>query len=326
MRRLTGRLARWVLTGLGVGVLIYLVWRMGWRTTLENVVAFGAWFAVILFLQMIWVVLQAVAWAVIQNSLSPRAPLAYFVRIRVIGDTMNTVLPAANVGGDAMRAFLVRSRIPLKEGVAGVLVDKTVESVAGVLFMASGLLLSMAFFPVPQTLAVPAVVSLLVLLTALALLVYFQLRGFYQPAIALVGWIPAARRFLQAKQAVLLVLDENIRRLYARRGSAIPLATALHTAARLLGAVEVVIVLWVLGAPVGFLGAWFISAAITVANTMFFVIPGHWGVQEGMSVLVLTTLGISGPVGLSLAIIRRIRRIVFLGFGLLVYHLEKDDG
>ena len=318
-----GKLLRRLLTGVGVGVFVYLVYRMGWRNILDNIAHFGGWFAVILLVQMVWVVLQAISWYIIQNSLFQRARLLFFVRIKIISDTMNTVLPTANLGGDAMRAFLVKPRIPLKEGVAGIMVDKTVESIAGTLFMACGILITIVFFPIPQALVIPAIVCLLVLLVAIALLVFFQFRGFYRSAMNFFGWIPVVRRWLQKKEEVLRILDENMRRLYLRGGINIPLAVGLHFMARLVGVLEVVIVLWVLRQPVGFLGAWFISAAVTLANTILFIMPGHWGVQEGMYVLVLKTMYFSGPVGLSLAVIRRIRRIFLLGFGLLLFHLEK---
>ena len=120
---------------------------MGWRTILDNIAHFGGWFAVILLVQMGWVVLQAASWYIIQNSLFQRAPFLFFVRIKIISDTMNTVLPTANLGGDAMRAYLIKPRIPLKEGVAGIVVDKTVESIAGTLFMACGILITVLFSP-----------------------------------------------------------------------------------------------------------------------------------------------------------------------------------
>jgi uncharacterized protein (TIRG00374 family) len=317
------KLLRWLLTGVGVGVFLYLVYRMGWRNILDNISHFGGWFAVILLVQMVWVVLQAASWYIIQNRLFQRAHLLFFVRIKIISDTMNTVLPTANLGGDAMRAFLVKPRIPLKEGVAGIMVDKTVESIAGALFMACGILITILFFPIPQALMMPAVVCLLALLPAIALLVFFQFRGFYRSAMSFFGWIPAVRRLLQKKEEMLRILDENMRRLYQRNGVYILLAVGLHFAARLVGVFEVLIVLRVLHQPVGFLGSWFISAAVTIANTILFIVPGHWGVQEGMYVLVLKTMYFSGSVGLSLAVIRRIRRIFLLAFGLLLLHLEK---
>jgi hypothetical protein len=229
----------------------------------------------------------------------------------------------ANLGGDAMRAYLIKPHIPLKEGVAGILVDKTVESIAGTLFMACGILITVLFFPMPRALVLPAAVCLLVLLAVIVLLVVFQFHGFYRSSMALFGWIPPLRRLLGKKEELLRMLDKNLRRLYQRGAASIPLAIGLHFLARLVGVFEVLVVLWVLHQPVSFLGGWFISAAVTMANTILFVVPGHWGVQEGMYVLVLKTMYFSGTVGLSLAIIRRIRRLFLLGFGLLLLHLEK---
>ncbi len=195
-----GKPWRGLLTGVGVAVLLYLVYRMGWRTIVANITHFGGWFAVILLVQMGWVALQAASWYIIQNSLSPRAPFLFFVRIKIISDTMNTVLPTANLGGDAMRAYLVKPRIPLKEGVPGILVDKTVESIAGTLFMAIGILIAVLFFPMPRALVIPALACLLVLLAAIALLVFFQFRGFYRSSMALFGWIPPLRRLLRKRR------------------------------------------------------------------------------------------------------------------------------
>jgi len=169
----------------------------------------------------------------------------------------------------------------------------------------------------------PAIVCLLVLLAAITLLIFFQFRGFTRSAMNFFGWIPAVRRLLLKKEETLRILDENMRLLYLHGGARIPLAIGLHFLARLVGVLEVLIVLRVLNQPVSFLGGWFISAAVTFANTILFIVPGHWGVQEGMYVLVLKTMFFSGSTGLSLAVIRRIRRLFFLGFGLVLLHLEK---
>ena len=321
--RSRARPLRALLTAAGVGVFLYVVYRMGWRTILDNIAQFGAWFVVISLLQVVWVVLQATSWYTIQNGLFHRAGFLSFVRIKIISDTMNTVLPAANLGGDAMRAFLIKPRIPLKEGVAGIMVDKAVESLAGVLFMAFGILIPVVFVPIPRVLLVPAGVSLLVLLAAVALLVLFQFRGFYRSATNIFGWIPAVRRWLHKNEEWLRVLDDHMRRSYLTGRTRIPLATGLHLMARLVGVLEVVVVLRVLHQPVTYLGAWFISAAVTVANTVLFIVPGHWGVQEGTSVLVMKAMSFSGSAGLSLAVIRRIRRLFLIGFGLLLLHLDE---
>ena len=186
----------------------------------------------------------------IHNSLFHRAPPWLFMRIKIIGDTMNTILPAANLGGDAMRAYLIKPRIPLEEGIPGILLDKIVESIAGTLFMAFGILGALLFFPIPQSLMTPALVCLLVLLVAIALLGFFLFHGLYRSAMAFLTWIPAMRRWFEKKEPVLRILDENMRRFYLQGGGRVVVVIGLHFLARLAGVVEVVIILRVLGQPV----------------------------------------------------------------------------
>jgi uncharacterized membrane protein YbhN (UPF0104 family) len=313
-----------LLTLSGVAVFVYLIHRMGWGTILGNVTRFGGWFVVVLLIQLIWLVLQAAAWSIVQNSLHRRAPLLFFVRIKIVADTMNTVLPTANLGGDAMRAYLVKPYIPLKEGIAGVLVDKTFEFAAGMLFMAIGVLAAFSLFHVPTALLVPAIVCLLVLVVGMSLLVVFQFRGFFESLLRAFGWIPGVRRVLIRHEEELQLLDKNLRIFYTCGVSRILQVAGLHILARLVGVLEVLVALWALNVPVTYFGALFITASVTIANTIFFVVPGEWGVQEGMHVLALKSLHFSASVGLSLGVIRRVRRLLFLGIGLVLYNLEKQ--
>lgn len=313
-----------ILTLSGVAVFVYLIHRMGWSTILGNITHFSGWFVLVVLIQLTWLVMQAAAWSIIQNSLHRRASLLFFVRIKIVADTMNTILPTANLGGDAMRAYMVKPTIPLKEGIAGVLVDKTFEFAAGMLFMAVGVLTAFSLFHVPTALLVPAVICLLVLVAGITLLVVFQFRGFFESLLRSLGWIPAVRRLLVRHEEQLRLLDQNLRVFYTRGGARILLVSGLHIMARLVGVLEVLVVLWVLHVPVTYFGALFITASVTIANTIFFVIPGEWGVQEGMHVLALKSLHFSASVGLSLGIIRRVRRLLFLGIGLLLFNLEKQ--
>ena len=74
-------------------------------------------------------------------------------------------------------------------------------------------------------------------------------------------------------------------------------------------ALEVLVVMAVLGAPVTVVEALFICAVVTVGNTVFFLLPGQWGVAESVHVLVVQSLGYPPAIGLSLALLRRIRRL-----------------
>jgi uncharacterized membrane protein YbhN (UPF0104 family) len=86
---------------------------------------------------------------------------------------------------------------------------------------------------------------------------------------------------------------------------------------------EVMVILAVLGTPVSYIQALFIATIVTSANTAFFLFPGQWGVTESVHVLVLQSMGYPAAVGLSLGLIRRIRKLMFVGVGLVLLELKK---
>ena len=94
---------------------------------------------------------------------------------------------------------------------------------------------------------------------------------------------------------------------------------ALHYVSRLLGVVEVYVILRVLGADVSALQALFTSTGVTIINTAFFVVPGQFGVMESAHVLVLQSLGFPAALGLSIGVIRRIRKMATAAVGLVLY-------
>ena len=60
---------------------------------------------------------------------------------------------------------------------------------------------------------------------------------------------------------------------------------------------------------------------IAGVNTVFFLMPGQWGVAEGSHLFILQSMGYPPLVGLSLGIIKRMRKLAFAAFGLLMLFL-----
>ena len=311
-----------LLGGVGLLLFAYLILRIGIGTVLESVSRFGVWFAAILFLGACWLFFQACAWSIIQNAYFQKVPFFRLYRIRIISDALNILLPSASLGGDAARAYMLKGNVPLKEGIPGVLFDKTIEFVATAIFLAAGLLLGAVFIRIPEGLLVPTLVCLAIAAIGLILLMFFSVRGFYGIVLRLSGVIPKVRRWVLNREEQLRALDRNLRLLYARANLKTAAALGLHILARLIGVVEVLIILRVLGVPAGFVQAWFISAVVIISNTIFFILPGQWGITESASMLVLKSLGHPAAVGLSLSVIRRIRKLAFVCLALIFFMSE----
>jgi len=308
---------------LGFLLFVLLLGRIGIPNLLFNLKKFGAGFILICLVGAGWLMAQAAAWSIIQNSLnSGRISFLTFFRIKIMSDALNTLIPSANLGGDITRAYVIRKYIRMRDSVPGVLADKTLEFVAGAIFMAGGLLGALLSLPLPQALMDIGWLCLFLTVAGLILLIYMQIRGFYKPLLRLSRFVPKLNRAVHAKESEIRSLDQNFGRLYGRPRHPLILAEALHLFARALGLLEIWIVLGLLGSPVSAAEAFLIGSLVAVANTVFFLMPGQWGVSEGAHVFLLQSLGRPAAIGLSLGVIRRIRKIIFIGLGLILINLE----
>jgi len=321
--KLTLTWTRTLLGGVGLILFVYLILRIGVGAVLENVSRFGVWFAAILFVGACWLFFQACAWTIIQNAYFQKVGFFRLFRIRIISDALNILLPSASLGGDAARAYLIKGKVPLKEGIPGVLFDKTVEFVASTIFLACGFLLGTIFIRMPEGLLAPTLICLAITTAGLVLLIFFSIRGFYGIVLRISGVIPKVRRWVLNREEQLRALDRNLRLLYARANLKTAAALGLHVLARLAGVVEVLIILRALGVSADFVQAWFISAVVIISNTIFFILPGQWGITESASMLVLKSLGHPAAIGLSLSVIRRIRKLAFVCLALVFFMSEK---
>ena len=290
---------------------------------MTTIVQFGPWYLLTCFIGAVALLCQAGAWWLIMKEFFQKVPLRELFRVKIISDGFNLILPSASLGGDAMRAFLIKEQVPLSIGVPGVLFDKTIEFIASIVFLGSGLLLGLLALRLPVALIVPAVVSLAITSTGIALLVVLQKGGLTRGLLKLSAPLPAARRWVLKRESKFLAMDQSLGPLYTRSNHRALLPGALHILSRCAGVVEIMVILAVLGAPVSFVQALFIATIVTSANTAFFLFPGQWGVTESVHVLVLQSMGYPAAVGLSLGLIRRIRKLMFVGLALVLLELKK---
>ncbi len=168
-------------------------------------------------------------------------------------------------------------------------------------------------------------------MAGIALFIVFQLKGFLWTLGRVAKVFPRVRGFIAKRERHIRELDANLRIVYRCLSLKTAAAVALHYASRLLGAVEVYVIVTVLGAEVSALQALFTSTGVTIINTVFFIVPGQVGVSESASVLVLQSLGFPAALGLSLGVIRRIRKMATASVGLVLYSVHtssrsKPDG
>src|SRR5260370_24645125 len=116
-----GRWLRPLLLLAGAAFVLWLVWDLGARSGWEAFHTLGWRLAVLVLAPFsLAVVLDSLGWRILLAG--HVVPFSVLVGARLAGEAVN--LATASVGGEPLKAYLVREHVPLDEGLASVIVDK----------------------------------------------------------------------------------------------------------------------------------------------------------------------------------------------------------
>jgi hypothetical protein len=102
-----------------------------------------------------------------------------------------------------------------------------------------------------------------------------------------------------------------------RRPARLAEVVAIEACGHLLLAVEIFVVIRALGLRIAPVDAVIVEGAVKFISVAFFFVPGQVGAQEGIYALLFGAIGLSGAVGLTMALVRRVRALIVAGVGLI---------
>jgi uncharacterized protein (TIRG00374 family) len=222
------------------------------------------------------------------------------------------------VGGEPLKAYLLRPHVPLVDGLVSVIADKTTIVVGQILFLAAGLLATQAIAPSGRV--VPIMIGLLVVeILAIGGFVLVQAGGGLGGGGRLlgrlgsrVGWAGAAR-YLQG----LGDLDRALAGLYRHDRRRLVASAVVHAVAWATGGLEIYIVMRLLGADVSLATSLIIEAFAGGVKFASFMVPASLGALEGGYVAFFEAFGFTASAGLSFVLLRRLREMAWAGIGFL---------
>jgi uncharacterized protein (TIRG00374 family) len=119
-------------------------------------------------------------------------------------------------------------------------------------------------------------------------------------------------------------VDQALRAIYKRK-HVLAACCVATMASWIFGAIEVWIALNAVGIPASFDKALILESVGQGVRSALFFIPGALGVHEEGYVLIGQMLGIPGHIALALALVRRVRELVFGAPGLFVWQFVEGD-
>ena len=231
--------------------------------------------------------------------------------MRWIRESVNTLLPVAQVGGDVVRVRLLARAgsggggAPLKPLVAASLVDVTAEMGGQLAFTLLGVAVLLAGAHVGG--AVP-VAATAVGATAGIALVFVVAQRFGLVKLVQRGVEKLTRGDAWADLGDMSGLEQAVLALY-RDPRRLALTGLWHLASWLAGIAETLAALHVLGLPANLRDATVIESLGQAIRAFGFLIPGALGVQEGGYLFICAMFGIAGPQALALSLLRRLREL-----------------
>ena len=296
-----------VLASIEFGQVVDLIRRIGWGFPLVLVAAFVAFTA------------DVASWLAVLPGLPVDVRHGLLLwRVRLVGEMLNTVTPAAGVGGEPAKALiLVRSfGLGPRETIASVLVAKTTILLSYIPFLAIGFALMFGMVPLPWDYVAAAGAGLAIYTT---MIVAFFLVQRYRVASQLgtrLGRLRFAARLERLLREVRAV-DDELERLYIVAPRRLWCSLAFAFLGWVLGAVELFVISAVLGYPMAPTTIWTIEAVVQLLRQASGFIPGSLGVTEGTMMLMYGSLTGEPSVGVAVALVRRLREVVWIVAGLL---------
>lgn len=305
----------WTVALAGLFLFILILGYQGFGTILSAVVVAGWGLLLVTLYHLVVVIIDARAWQILLRY--PAQPgFARLSFITWIGESVNSLLPVALIGGSLVRVRLLhQAGLPGALSGASVVVDVTAAVVSQILFSLLGLLLLLQYAVPGQS---PGRI--------LSGVVLFSLLGYGFYLAQKHGLILMFARRLERLggatdtgfAAGAEALDRCIREMYSRP-RAFWSACLVRLLGWLAGSGEVWLALYFLGHPVSLGEAILLESLGQAIRSAVFVVPGALGVQEGAYLVLALGLGMAPETGVALSLVKRVRELVLGLPGLMVW-------
>jgi putative membrane protein len=311
----SGRWLRAALLLAGAALFALLVWEIGPRAIAASFGRLGwALLIVLVFPFCVITAFDTLGWRYAFRR--DRVSFWALARARMAGEAVNGTTPTGSVGGEAVKAWLLRDRVPFRESLPSVIVAKTTITIAQGLFLLFGILVAWPTLPARASWLLQPMTALLGLeILAVVGFVWAQVAGVLAGSgkmLARIGVTLSAHRGLPLKR-----IDRALSLFYRRQRARLGLSIGFHFLGWVMSAAETWLILWLLGMPVSPATAVIIEACGTAVRFVTFFIPGHLGALEGGNVAVFMALGLDPAAGMSAILVRRVREAAWIGLGFL---------
>ena len=313
------RLRTWVFRLIGyagVGLFVYLIVKTGPREILRALGRLSlAEIAVLMGLRFLYWFIRAVNWRALLVSSGEKVPFGEILGARIAGYAVSYLTPAGNIGGETVRIFCLDS-VERNKVLATVVVDKTVEFLAGLSTIALAVVFLITEFALPSRQKIELFAAIAGLMLVLIFLVLKQKQGLFTWGLDTLRKIKIRIPFLENRRHKILETDAHIAEFYGRNKVLFLALFGSYFLQAWLWAAEIYLTFRFLGAETPSFFKCFLI--VTLGSFYSFLpVPGSVGVYELTYVSLFALLHIEMSAGMAVILIRRFVGMIWAGLGLI---------
>ena len=307
-----------------IGLGLMLLWLVVREVDLSELGAhlgtLGAGIVLVFAVHMIAFGIDTVSWQVVLSKVPFRfSSLWELWKLRMVGSSYNQIVPVVGFGGEPLKVVLLKRvmGIGYREGTASVIAFETVNllALAGFAAIAYAIAVAGDFLPEKFGGAISAGLGLFVS----AMIGFFLFQRFRVASLLLGivhrGWL---RTRLEKALAGIRDVENWLVVFYTKERRRFAIAFALSIVHIVVGVLEIYVAAALLGHPIGFWSCWAIVGLIEVVKAGTFFIPIRLGAQEVAMVFVVGAFTGNPALGFSLAVVRRIRELFMILWGIAI--------
>jgi phosphatidylglycerophosphate synthase len=229
--------------------------------------------------------------------------------------------------GEGLRVSALGDKIPIDSRISSVTLDRAMFIASGAIVSIVGAVAALLLMPLTHALRLYAFLFTGILLSLLFIVALAMLNRwpFVSRSARVFCRLTFLRYRIEAKLPLIHSVENKLFDFHRYTPGAFWASLALNLSSHAMAILEVYLILWLMGIKIGLLGALVFEALTKLVNAVGTLNPGNVGSYEGGNMLIAKMFGLSGVVGLSIALTRRVRAIFWTAVGgLCLFLLSKS--
>jgi uncharacterized protein (TIRG00374 family) len=311
----------------GAAVLACLISRVGPGRLLQNISTLGWGLVLIVALGGVGHLIKTWAWRLALIDCRDGVSFTRMLQLRLASEAAGQAGALGLVFGEGLRVSALGDNIPIDSRISSVTLDRTMFVASGAIVSIMGVVAALLMMPLTQALRLYATLFAAISFSLICVVSMAMLNRwpFLSRSARVFCRLTFLRYRVEAKLPLIHSVEKKLFDFHRQMPGPFWVSLALNLACHGMALLEVYLILLLMGVKIGLLDALIFEVFTKLVNVVGTLNPGNLGSYEGGNMLIAKMFGLTGALGLSVALTRRLRAIFWTAVGgLCLFHLSRS--